>query len=190
MEYNYNYTYPTPDKTYIKLLKAYDKFGDEGAWFGDTSKIAFGTQFTCVDVFVHMRDQGYYQKLEHRRNRKDIWKITEKGKQLLRFAMQFNDVCEFINFAMKCKTLPEFKMQAVLEAHGNYTTKEFYEKNIKPLAEGKTPEDLEAKLWPGVFVDKSRVAKHVYNKFRKIPWVKDFVKSMNPDAIVSNPTEN
>lgn len=131
MEYNTAFTYPTWDKSYVKMLHV----------------IANKTPCTWQDIANGMLRlnavptkqvlKGFM--LAHavaevgKAGRSKLYALTDKGMAIYQKALSTRDIVEMLEFAAQYQTYLEFKVNATLIGHAEWNEVEFWTKSVMPV---------------------------------------------------------
>lgn len=170
---DYIISYPTPEKNMIKQLEATSRYPD-GVHYSVVSRICFPGKGPGqnIDIYKEAIGAGFVE-FYRKEGRKHLYHITESGKELLEYAMQYKKVSELIDMLEKAENYPEFKMNIVFEAKAELATLEFFRESISPILDGTF---LNSCHYPEV--DHERVVRHMKNKLLKTRHWKEYVEDI------------
>ena len=166
---NCKFTFATYDKEYMRMLRAVVEATDGEnkpyCTYKDIKRIAYPNK-KCptwgIDQMKRLLVEGLvscrYRNTELKYN-PTTYSITTKGRHLIAKVLPTKEVCEFICFAKKFSNFNEWMLEAAIQAHAEFTTREFYHTYIAK--------------W---FVDYSVIGKHIRNKLEKLPFLKEYIK--------------
>ena len=147
MQYNTAFTYPTWDKSYVKMLRVMVS-KTPCTWQDIVDGMLRMNAVPSKDVlkgFMIARAVAEVGK----DGRKKLYALTEKGKSIYRQALSTKEVVEWLEFAAKYKTWLEFKVNAMLFGRADWCELAFYKQHFEPLicaAKGTLQRSLYAKL--------------------------------------------
>ena len=147
MQYNTAFTYPTWDKSYVKMLRVmvsktpctWQDIVDGMLRMNAVPSKDVLKGFMIAHAVVEVGKDG----------RKKLYALTEKGKSIYRQALSTKEVVEWLEFAAKYKTWLEFKVNAMLFGRADWCELAFYKQHFEPLicaAKGTLQRSLYAKL--------------------------------------------
>lgn len=131
MQYNTAFTYPTWDKSYVKMLRV----------------MVSKTPCTWQDIVdgmhrlnaVPSKDVLKGFMIAHavaevgKDGRKKLYALTDKGMDIYQKALSTKDLVEMLEFAAKYQTYLEFKVNATLLGHAEWNEAEFWTKSVMPI---------------------------------------------------------
>ena len=176
----YHIKYPTPDKVKIRQMEAISRF-PEGAWYPDVVKICFPGKGPGqnIDTFKTLLSDEFVVFSGKLRNRK-LYKLTEDGKKLLEYAMQYKKVNDLIEMLGKAESYPEFKMNIIFEAKADLLQEDFIKSSILPILNGTFLNSCQYQE-----VDHAKVVKHMQGKLKNAKFWNEYFEDMK--KIVSIP---
>ena len=147
MQYNTAFTYPTWDKSYVKMLRVmvsktpctWQDIVDGMLRMNAVPSKDVLKGFMIAHAVVEVGKDG----------RKKLYALTEKGKSIYRQALSTKEVVEWLEFAAKYKTWLEFKVNAMLFGRADWCELAFYKQHFEPLicaAKGTLQRSLYSKL--------------------------------------------
>ena len=157
MQYNTAFTYPTWDKSYVKMLRVM------------VSKTPCTWQYIADGMHrlnaVPSKDVLKGFMIAHavaevgRDGRKKLYALTGKGENIYRQALSTKEVVEWLEFAAKYQTYLEFKVNATLFGHSEWSGLAFYKQHFEPL----------------IGATKGTLQRSLYAKLCKLPFFKEYV---------------
>lgn len=173
---------PTPERLYVRILKFYYDSKDGKAWYGDISRAISkrNTVRHAFDLFDGLVAAGYLEKVSKVKKR-NIYQITKKGRDLVKTAMQFKDVIDFVDLATRCQSYPEFMMEVVFHGKAYLGSIEFFKNVFTPIELNVCPVSIDFSN-----VDASRVISHLKGKLESVKWLKDY-KQAKVEELAAEP---
>lgn len=126
MQFNTSFTFPSWDKSYVKLLHVIVSKGP-CTW----KEICADLPYACRDVL-----KGFL--LAHvvvevgKRGRAMVYDVTSKGRSIYAEALETKELCEMLEFAKGFTNLLEFKLNCTLLGHAEWCERNFIEQNVLP----------------------------------------------------------
>lgn len=160
MQYNTAFTYPTWDKSYVKMLRVmvsktpctWQDIADGMHRLNaiPTKQVLKG--FMIAHAVVEVGKAG----------RKKLYALTDKGMAIYQKALSTKDFVEMLEFAAKYQTYLEFKVNATLFGHAEWNEAEFWSKTVMPVLSALqgTPEH------------------NLMHQLRKLPFFADYAAAM------------
>ena len=147
MLYNTSFTYPTWDKSYVKMLRVmvsktpctWQDIVDGMLRMNAVPSKAVLKGFMLAHAVAEVGKDGS----------KKLYALTGKGESIYRQAVSTKEVVEWLEFAAKYKTWLEFKVNAMLFGRADWCELAFYKQHFEPLicaAKGTLQRSLYAKL--------------------------------------------
>ena len=147
MQYNTAFTYPTWDKSYVKMLRVMVS-KTPCTWQDIVDGMLRMNAVPSKDVLKGFMIAHAVAEVG-KDGRKKLYALTEKGKSIYRQALSTKEVVEWLEFAAKYKTWLEFKVNAMLFGRADWCELAFYKQHFEPLicaAKGTLQRSLYAKL--------------------------------------------
>ena len=147
MQYNTAFTYPTWDKSYVKMLRVMVS-KTPCTWQDIVDGMLRMNAVPSKDVLKGFMIAHAVAEVG-KDGRKKLYALTEKGKSIYRQALSTKEVVEWLEFAAKYKTWLEFKVNAMLFGRADWCELAFYKQHFEPLicaAKGTLQRSLYSKL--------------------------------------------
>ena len=147
MQYNTAFTYPTWDKSYVKMLRVMVS-KTPCTWQDIVDGMHRLNAVPCKDVLKGFMIAHAVAEVG-KDGRKKLYALTDKGKSIYQQALSTKEVIEWLEFAAKYKTWLEFKVNAMLFGRADWCELAFYKQHFEPLicaANGTLQRSLYAKL--------------------------------------------